>query len=89
MGDKPNDGGPAFPTRTPPLVRMSDSGDDVVSIPGTEREWPGMTLRDWFAGQAMVRVIKLYDKLPDSAELLAEGCYRIADALLAEKDRTR
>ena len=39
----------------------------------------GMTLRDWFAGQALVgAVTQGYDK----AEVVA---YRIADAMLAER----
>lgn len=51
---------------------------------------PGMQLRDWFAGQALisldwgsVMVAHLYQE--------AEACYRMADAMLAarEKDANR
>jgi hypothetical protein len=50
--------------------------------------WPehhyGMTLRDWFAGQALSGVGK---HLPDHHPWLANHCYDLADAMLAEKDR--
>ena len=41
---------------------------------------PGMSLRDWFAGQALATV-------PDGtpAEMAAAACYRYADALLAHR----
>lgn len=61
------EGGPAFP----------------VSIPGCgDNGWHGMTLRDWFAGMALSQTVSSYVNLPDSAKLLADRCYRVADAML-------
>jgi hypothetical protein len=65
-------GGPAYP----------------VSIPGCgDNGMSGMTLRDWFAGQAIVAVT---DALPHGANLslseLASNSYAIADAMLAARE---
>ena len=60
-----NDGGPAFP---------SDY------IPGTATT-PGMTLRDWFAGQALTGAVQF----GENPRRLADRCYEIADAMLAKK----
>lgn len=42
----------------------------------------GMTLRDWFAGQALAM------SQPDSPEHLADWVYRVADAMLAERSKS-
>jgi hypothetical protein len=44
----------------------------------------GMTLRDWFAGQALVGVMVDGELGANSA---AELCYRFADAMLKERDK--
>lgn len=63
------DGGPAFP------------------ISREQEGWyePGMSLRDWFAGQAMDRMISLSQNQDGSwhPESVAAGCYALADAMLA------
>ena len=48
---------------------------------------PGMTLRDWFAGQALSQVLEVMRREPAfdperSLLLAAKGAYIIADALL-------
>ena len=43
----------------------------------------GMTLRDYFAGQAMVTRLENYS---ESWKELAESAYQIADAMLTERD---
>lgn len=72
MGDKINDGGPAFPF-LPTQDRHSKT--------------PGMSLRDWFAGQALAGFAtdKDYDTLPGSS--LARDAYAIADAMLAQRTK--
>jgi hypothetical protein len=62
-----DDGGPAFP-RSP---HSGDPSDD------------GMSLRDWFAGQAL-----LYCAQGDfeKFEHLAEDAYAIADAMIAKRE---
>jgi hypothetical protein len=58
-----DDGGPAFPVATPL---------GYASI-------TGMTLRDWFAGQALIGMHKL------SPEDAAKEAYSYADAMLASR----
>lgn len=45
---------------------------------------PGMSLVDWFAGQALVGLIDLKD--PDNC---AKSCYRYALAMMAERERLK
>lgn len=45
----------------------------------------GMTLRDWFAGQALASGD--YDATI-GCEIIAMDCYAIADAMLAERSKT-
>ncbi len=59
---------PAFPS-----VRLND--------PCHEASVPGMSLRDWFAGQAVV--LNFGPKL--SAEEVAGHAYKVADAMLAAR----
>lgn len=61
------DGGPAFPIYTPDMNVGDDAG-------------PGMSLCDWFAGQALPSFIERHG--PDSAAVEA---YRYADAMLAAR----
>ena len=68
------DGGPAFP----------------VSIPGCgDNGQSGMTLRDYFASQVMEQMINLSIDHDNgwSTENVAHGCYNLADAMLAERER--
>ena len=46
---------------------------------------PGMTLRDWFAGQALPQVMALYPEgvTPDRVKTIAKASYAIADVMLA------
>lgn len=46
---------------------------------------PGMTLRDWFAGQALSRLAVMNASWP--ANVVPEYCYRIADAMIAARDK--
>lgn len=54
----------------------------VNGIEGKEH-MQGMTLRDWFAGQALIMTEKV--GLQYSKEELAMNCYQYADAMLAER----
>ncbi len=69
------DGGAAFPNITPDM--MVDGG-------------PGMTLRDYFAGQMLQAISGSVDaaraagRTPDA---VAEVCYSMADHMLQERDR--
>lgn len=66
MSDPQKDGGPAF---------AADSSD---------KPWPsqeGMTLRDWFAGQALAGL----DPFAVNPQSAAQRAYNQADAMLAER----
>lgn len=74
---KPNNGGPAFP-------RLGEG------FGNPKYDEPGMTLRDWFAGQALVGLIRpevcWTDGVPAQLRL-AKDAYQFADAMLAERDK--
>jgi len=50
-----------------------------------EVEYPGMSLRDWFAGQAL-RGIKIEEQA--DLEYAAEEAYRISDAMLKAREES-
>ena len=76
MTEQPKDGGSAFPH------------DGLDNGPGNFKGRPtgGMSLRDWFAGQALAGIMTGHDNsgslawLPDAA---AEMAVSVADALIA------
>ena len=79
------DGGPAFPCAASP-EQVNRNGD--VYRYGVDAQ-SGMTLRDWFAGQALMG-----DHAQNGCALtdekcadVAANCYAMADAMLAERAR--
>lgn len=81
-----NDGGPAFPRTGFELSRHDKSPADCDPQ-------PGMTLRDYFAGQALAGVLSsgdvqigniITDKF--AAAHLTQSCYIISDAMLAARE---
>jgi hypothetical protein len=79
--DAVHNGGPAFPRQAVPNTAR------VASEAG-ERYWgaqPGMTLRDWFAGQAITaQDLQIAIEAP-AAAIIARSAYVVADAMLAER----
>jgi len=77
-----NDGGLAFPF----TWYSKDSTGEVVP----RESHPGMTLRDYFAGQALAGMISLdHPATPNiTAQEFAKSSYQMADAMLREKMRT-
>ena len=71
-------GGPAF-ARPWSLDTYGDRPSPVL-------EQSGMTLRDWFAGQAVRAFINQCDD-DDDWPYLAKKAYEMADAMLAERDK--
>lgn len=72
MSDCIEDGGSAFPS-------LHELGD-IAYTQG------GMTLRDWFAGQALAGIIAHADKFGSLAPTIAaEAAYEAADAMLAAR----
>lgn len=68
------DGGPAFPV---PDTIPDGTGDGTF----------GMTLRDWFAGQAMSALIPT--GVYCDYEHVSAIAYAQADAMIAERERTK
>ncbi len=68
MTDERDDGGQAFP--------MHQNAYPF--------RMPGMTLRDWFAGQALAGYMGA-PEVPSTAGAIAFDCYDIADAMLAQR----
>ena len=83
MSGNNNNGGPAFPGQH---VNYIETLGNVV-----HDQWSGMTLRDWFAGQAMPMLKNaIYAQGPTRDEAYASVAfesYMIAEAMLAEKKR--
>lgn len=67
MASEINDGGPAFP---------------IPEVPTVMQAWPGMSLRDWFAGMVLPQAM---GESP-SVEIAATLAYRMADAMLAARE---
>jgi hypothetical protein len=84
------DGGPAFP------VEANISAQGYARLPA----FPGMSLRDWFAGQALLTVGDMNPNLPgdpatgywpepdDLVMRRAKWAYLQADAMLAARETT-
>ena len=71
------EGGAAFP--------LAPFRKDGVMI-----DQPGMSLRDWFAGQALAGVMANSNIKPtETFETIANHAFAFADAMLAERERTK
>jgi hypothetical protein len=68
-----NDGGPAFPK--------------PAEISTQLRGQTGMSLRDWFAGQALPECIKVVDTAHGNSDHAADLAYTVADAMLKRRER--
>jgi hypothetical protein len=92
-------------TKKPPTIygtriAMSTKPENPRALPSSfDREGylpsynSGMSLRDWFAGQALAGIMSLHqDPAKDHTNLqkhIAIYCYRVADAMLAEREKER
>lgn len=71
-------GGPAFPV--PALEYTHPSGQRLVA------DHPGMTLRDYFAAEAMKAFLMLKDGAYRTCT--AEAAYKMADDMIAEREKS-
>lgn len=76
MSKKP-DGGYAFPRRLPNIKVTPDEAVDIVE------RYAGMSLRDYFAGQALAAMTQRPD---EPCSHLAGRAYLIADAMIAARE---
>ncbi len=76
-------------------MKKNDGGQDIQAFPGMEydatagqRYHSGMTLRDYFAGQALVGYLSKGEKeFVEVPGRTAVYCYNIADELLKERGK--
>lgn len=93
---KIDDGGLAFPgARAEQVGNLSDYGptdDDAPTF--AEVHHPGMTLRDWLAGQALPQFIVINERVTAGREnvpyelalkVTASQAYALADAMIAAR----
>ena len=65
-------------------MNLKDSRRLPAFPTGIDTDQAGMTLRDWFAGQAMNYLLERFG--PTYAEhVVAERAYQVADAMLTER----
>jgi len=75
-----NTGGSAFPSLNAEMTGIDSDGNERFSVEPSG----GMTLRDYFAAKALSNIsftVKPYDVTRE----VAENCYKMADAMLAER----
>jgi hypothetical protein len=84
--EHPKDGGPAFPAKAPVEIPAPNHLPDYMSGPTfTIADFPGMSLRDWFAGQGLRARWGNGSAMTEMEA--ARMAYQIADAMLeARKD---
>jgi hypothetical protein len=77
---------------------MTDKKDGGAAFPRTLQYFPddtnydeetGMTLRDWFAGQALAGLAAAKAQITDEGAGItwAEGAYSLADQMIAEREK--
>ncbi len=77
MSDKPN-GGPAFPAETIVTLKSPDGAEEDVRVRSA-----GMTIRDYFAAKVLQGLVSI----PEIDSVDVGYCYRIAEAMIAERER--
>lgn len=81
MSQPSDDGGPAFPV---PPVRANQ-------MPGGDISWdyasPGMSLLDYYAGEAMKGYLSSGQGTSNAIDWLPEKAYDLAERMIAEKNR--
>lgn len=65
---------------------------DIPAFPnvGDGERYDGMTLRDYFAGQAIIGLLNISPNQTgrgDITQILVESAYQVADAMLAERSK--
>lgn len=77
---KPKQGGPAWPS-----LRYTETDGCEYST------FDGMSLRDWFAGQTLIGLINIAPRatnlMGDISPQLVESSYKVADAMIAEREK--
>lgn len=75
------DGGPAYPA--PGVTGYENDKGEIEYV-----NWPGMTLRDYFAAKAMAAEISRgYGHFPSAADWIVPRAYQWADAMIKEREK--
>ncbi|SCB30576.1 hypothetical protein [Rhizobium lusitanum] len=87
--DTIDDGGLAFPAKRYQAVDMFIDADGATRPTFADVDHPGMTLRDWFAGHALIGLIPAYQAAYGSptaecVEIVREA-YGYADIMIAAR----
>ena len=80
---------PATETPAAPQPQQSSYSDGGPAFPNNDAHgcaYAGMTLRDWFAGQALTGVMAHNDSVKWSPNAVASDCYDYADAMLEARE---
>lgn len=100
----PNDGGPFFPSEVRQevvnKVQITDPEATRFGETVEQKHWeivklPGISLRDWLAGMALQGILAANAKCADEVTdrnvdyVVAREAYASADAMLAERTKTR
>jgi len=64
---------------------MKNNGGPAFPVEGFEKD-EGMSLRDYFAGQALIGIVAHNNGLGGIWEKAAEHAYRAADAMIEARD---
>jgi len=82
MSEQIKDGGPAFPQTVP---------GGLPGMPAESTSWYGMTMRDWFAGQALQGLCSEVEysgaMTAVDCQWIAQRAYNMADAMLAARSK--
>lgn len=84
-----NDGGPAYPCNW--MDFQPTTGEQVV-----REQFPGMSLRDWFAGQALVGILSNHTLLSEvdfnsppssTRQAASDYAFAVADCMIAARNK--
>ena len=78
------DGGPAYP-----VIDRTQTTGEYDEIHNYRMESYGMSLRDYFAGQALTGLLAANTQERYDEEWMAVSAYSIADAMLTEREREK
>lgn len=86
-----NNGGPAFPVLDREQQVEVTRADGTKELQNATVSQFGLTIRDWFAGQALCGMIAANDGPPNTSphlmpQIIARGSYMMADAMLAARE---
>ena len=66
------------------MTKKKDGGD---AFPRAEHFFPGMSLRDYFAGEMLSGILANSEDWDE--QVVAHNCYKMADAMLDEREKNQ